>query len=299
MKRIISGFLTLAATCMLILGCSDEKPTVAHNGSVPGKQVSDPNIARPLAVINLPRGKAYLMNRTIDRGQKRVAVALYLDAPNTTRAWYTLVMQHSGTGSNRTSTFALMNTDSQLLFEHGLVCDWSNPTWGSISERTTTDSMTIRRSVSGGTVEETYIINGVESQLTYSVALDRKMRDSADFLTGEEQEQLSQLAQRFAQFYRTDNSLHNNVYGELLVGLLYNSDFCNWMAQVEPIHAESALYKASAISAEDVCIIADVCAMIKCSVGGGLLNPLCVPCMGVSLACLGWGVHSMLTRWFS
>lgn len=97
----------------------------------------------------------------------------------------------------------------------------------------------------------------------------------------------------FASMFPPGCTLWNNLEGELAVEIVARSNLRTWLESALP----PAQRDARPMDANDrrnmqmVCTIANVAAY-KCYLGG-LANPICIPAMGVSLACTAYDVYCL------
>lgn len=97
----------------------------------------------------------------------------------------------------------------------------------------------------------------------------------------------------FANFMPQPSALTNNVHGTLAGRLMGESAFAEWLestvARAYPRDARPGPLPLAPDPVEQACIVADACTAVKCYVGG-VANPLCVACGGVSAACLIYNI---------
>jgi len=93
----------------------------------------------------------------------------------------------------------------------------------------------------------------------------------------------------FANFWSQPSALTNNVHGTLAGRLMRESAFAEWLnstvTRTYPKETRLGPLPLAPDPVEQACIVAEACSAVKCYVGG-LSNPLCVACGGVSAACL-------------
>lgn len=78
-------------------------------------------------------------------------------------------------------------------------------------------------------------------------------------------------------------TLNANSDGIVLASLLNDKNFVDHILQGSHDVEMAAGHKGD--PAARVCAIATICGALKCTFGGGMLNPVCVACSGTSLAC--------------
>jgi hypothetical protein len=149
------------------------------------------------------------------------------------------------------------------------------------------DMLTLTADRVGGRLFEEYVINEDRFRVEYP-ALNRETRRKAmaHAETGRRSEDpgIAEFVSRYAEFQafysrHSQNSLHNNPDGELLVALLANEQYAAAAVGEERPGGPDRMADKTA---DRICATATVCGVLKC---GTLVNPLCVPCGGTSLAC--------------
>jgi hypothetical protein len=158
-----------------------------------------------------------------------------------------------------------------------------------IRERTAVDEMAMTFREAHGRVFESYDINGERLSFDYP-ALEAEQLDKAvaryragdiDMAATPELREVGVTLAAFDAFYTptTANTLHDNPAGSLLVSLLSDPIAASAITggDVTPQRVDGA--------AQRVCWAASLCMRYKCKLGG-LANPLCTACGGVTAACL-------------
>jgi hypothetical protein len=157
-----------------------------------------------------------------------------------------------------------------------------------IRERTAVDEMTIVLREHEGRAYESYDINGERLAIDYPAlepaqldkAVARYRAGDADAAATPELLEAGAAMAVFDAFYTptTGNTLHDNPAGELLVSLLSDPVAAGALTgeDVTPLHKGAA---------QRVCWGASVCSRFKCGFGG-LANPLCIACGGITAACV-------------
>lgn len=159
-----------------------------------------------------------------------------------------------------------------------------------VREESGGDVLTISTERRGDRILETYDMNGDVLQVDYP-ALDLETRRKVLAHAGQgwtperaDDIELVAASREYQAFYdrHKSASLFGNPDGEVLVSLVTSEQFVS-MAVGRPGNAGPE--KLADRRADRLCAIATVCGFLKCTLGGGLLNPVCVACTGTSLAC--------------
>jgi hypothetical protein len=152
-------------------------------------------------------------------------------------------------------------------------------------ERSTVDELDFVIQENSGQIMETYTLNGEVRILKYpeSTAADfeealRRVRTGV----GSSELPLDVAVEQFDRLYRSQHTLDDNPHGQLLVAIVTHPQFSDWL--------EGFLYPYgrdtyATIDRDKLCLIASACAATKC-LAGGMANPLCTACGGVSIACV-------------
>jgi hypothetical protein len=281
MKRIVCGLMMAVwLATMIIGGCSQESaPSTSQNA--------------PIAQFDLSTAKAMVTHFSRDSQRREVQVDVQL-------VWA------GGEVSKNVVTFSAQTRDNawdgahvslgdehgRLLWEYTLGWDVNDMTWVRITERTDKDVLSIRKLPTAGMITEEYEFNGKQKSFTYPQSLtDGLSNPKTAALTEADQALLEKLRGEFQNFYNSDNSLSENRYGVLLTELLSDDGFRAWLkssikaTQASVVPNRKAVTDDSEKTKDIICVIADICSTFKCS-WTGLVNPVCVPCIGISLACL-------------
>ena len=148
-------------------------------------------------------------------------------------------------------------------------------------------------------VVEEYDINGATFRAEYAAAdaIDPSREDdsavgggTAEGVRGEE---YRRAREAFEVFYDNHiaSDLRSNADGELLASLLTNEAFAK---SVTGGKDPGGPHLMGDKTADRICGIATLCGFLKCW-AGGIANPLCVACMGTSIAC----VMAEMACWFA
>ena len=148
--------------------------------------------------------------------------------------------------------------------EFGFLVEWDPAVEGHehIREWTATDRLDLDRSVQDGAILERYDVNGRQ----LSVALD----ESGELLGAKSVD---------ASVLQTP-TLNGNATGDRLMTLLSQDEFGPWLGRVTVRESNGGGGCPRWLSA-----FAQPCSLFKCTFGGGVANPLCHVCVGVSWAC--------------
>lgn len=304
MKRIKITAALVTLIALVIAGCGKNSESSENTRTETNNSISAPNVQQPLLSFDCDSGRARIMECIWDATSKRVALSADLEYSGLAKGRYRIEMQScQWVNADRGARTSLFDENSDLLFEYTFRWDPTNPTWVSISERTSTDEMTIIRAVRGDSIRETYEINGTSQEFLYSQRILDYWRNllPADSLTSAELRSADLISATFQSFYEDSNSLHHNKAGELLVGVMTNPKLRGWLDRRPAPHLYNAMQKpnAAALTKEELCLIAAICDKIKClPVCGGLANPLCIPCAGIDLACLIADTVAWISGWF-
>ena len=158
-----------------------------------------------------------------------------------------------------------------------------------IRERTAIDEMAMVFREHNGRVYESYDINGEHLSVDYP-ALEPAQLDKAvaryragdiDLAASPELREVGATLAAFDAFYTptTANTLHNNAAGDLLISVLSDP------VAAGAITGEDVTTQRVDGGAQRVCWAATLCTRDKCKMGG-MANPLCTACGGVTAACL-------------
>lgn len=211
---------------------------------------------------------------------------------------FILRLMNQPSDSSRIVGAELYSNSGSILFGVMIEIDSVNLEWARISEYTAEDRLSMLRIVAGDSVVEWYTENSTSFSVRYSRELFESLVGHDQGFGGDSLEsEYMAVSEYFDSQYSGENSLTANSYGNLLISLAFNRELYSWL---ELHHAElnmPGLHKD--VSLDDVCFVAEICAMIKCSpFGGSLLNPLCVPCTGVGAACLIADAVAFISKWF-
>jgi hypothetical protein len=302
MKRIVCGMMVMLSVLVLAAGCNQSNEQAERRRLEPDRSITAPAEAKPLLTVVCPSGSAKIMERTWNAASRQVTLLADVQSSHLPEGRYRIDMQSCRWGNTEQGArLSLYGPTSILLYEYTFRWDAANLTWVSISERTPDDEMTIVRAVRGDSIHEAYEINGSNQSFGYS----KRILDywhaqlPADSLSQGELQLADQISTGFQTFYQDRNSLHDNTSGELLLQLTSDQTLLAWIAPLSARHQREQMQKvAFNVSAEDICTIAAICDKLKC-LWGGLVNPLCVPCIGIDAACLITDAVTMIAGWFS
>ena len=134
-------------------------------------------------------------------------------------------------------------------------------------------------------VTETYTLNSEVQTIQYSPFSEEEMEQALYRVRAGDASSECALDRALVQFehlYRKQHTLDNNRHGQLLVAIVTNPTFNDWL---EGFVYPDGRDTYSTIDRDKLCLIASACAATKCF-AGGMANPLCTACGGVSIACV-------------
>jgi hypothetical protein len=299
MKRIVSGLMIVVWLATIVGGCQTKSPSGADQSKGSGKPdltTAPPDLEATIAEFDLSVANVKVKEFSSDPEQGKIWVNVRL-------AWV------GGEVSRNVITFSSHTTENawdgasvrlgdengNLLWEYALDWDVNDTTWVRITERTDIDVLSIKKFAPVGMINtEVYEFNGTQKSFTYPQYLtDAQLNRSTTGLTEEDQALLEELKGEFQSFYNLDNSLSENRNGELLTQLLIDDGFRLWLETTITMNLAKAVPNRTALEMTPterrdlICNIATVCAFVKCF---WLVNPLCVPCTGIGLACAIAGI---------
>ena len=243
-------------------------------------------------------GRILLYHPTEHREDRELFVPLRSERQGMSTGQFALRLFNPASDSSQTIGAEIYSATGSLLFGLQIEIDSVDIAWARITEYTSEDRLSMLRVISDDSVTETYTENGTTYSVEYSRALFEHLTAHQQGLTMDslESEYLA-VYEMFASQHSTENSLSANPDGDLLVSLISDQGLFSWLDQFHQDMSGRPLAKD--ISLDDVCFVAEICAMIKCAPwGGGLLNPLCVPCGGIGFACLAVDAFNFITKWF-
>jgi hypothetical protein len=173
---------------------------------------------------------------------------------------------------------SVYDSNGQLKWEMSLETDGSNH---QLSEMTGDERLKITRTkLPGCNVLETYELVQGSRRHTREFRFNPSSQNDVD-----------RVAREFGEFWPDQTFLDNNLEGVLAAEMMTSNDLLEWMRNRFPRAGANNAYNSLSGTQVDpmsdferICIIADLCAMAKCFLGG-LVNPLCHACAGVAIAC--------------
>lgn len=196
----------------------------------------------------------------------------------------------SGGSLDYNTEFNLFDKDGKSLFRYRFEWNEESPIKIRLLEKSSTDQISIERvsENKGNTtaITENYIMSGDSHTVKYdSVSADSLRRAWEQYKNGENlSDPLVAEYAKFDEFYDYENTVNNNVHGELLTRLIYNDELGKWLD--EQIANEcNGFGKISEV--KDVrsvlCFLAVQCILFKCPIG---VNPICIGCaLGGVIVC--------------
>jgi hypothetical protein len=175
----------------------------------------------------------------------------------------------------------------EILYHVSLAWDPEDPANFRLMERSGEDFLTLSAGRSDDRLFEEYVINGDRFRADYP-DLDRETRRRIMTHSGDGRlscdPAIVEFAGKYAEFKNfygrfSDTSLNHNPDGALLVALLTDDQY---VAAAVGARDNGDPGKMADKTADRICATATICGAFKC---GTLVNPLCVPCAGTSLAC--------------
>lgn len=207
-------------------------------------------------------------------------------------------------GDIREFRATLHNSSSNMVWEFQNRRDVVNEDYCWIAERTSTDELSFEVSLTDSSITEYYEQNGDTLTIyfpTDSVELIRKTREQMlsrepDSLWGDPSDSVLTAAivselYRFDSFYVTNNTLHDNMDGDLVAGFLTDDDLSVFILEAYP---DTVGGQPVLLIPEWVCRLAFRVAAGKCPFGG-LGNAGCALAVGTVVAC---AVQKLVTEFF-
>jgi hypothetical protein len=289
MKRLISGLMIIIWLATIVGGCQT-KGTDQSKGDSKLELTEAPPEPLTIAEFDLSVANVEVKEFSSDLEQGKVWV-------NAKITWTAGGISHNVITfkSHKTdnawdgASVGLADENDSLLWEYALDWDVNDTTWVRITERTVLDVLSIKKFAPvGTTITEVYVYNGTQQTFTYPQYLSvAQLNRSTTGLSEADQALLEELQEEFQSFYNIDNSLSDNRNGTLLTQLLSDDGFRSWIGTsitaplLKGIPNRTALDMTPNERKDLICGLASLCASIKC----WWLNPICIPCAGVSVAC--------------
>jgi len=293
MKKGITYLIIFIFVVQLIAGCksinTDKKPTspLLHHTST---ELS----------LNLSIAKVDIIDYEISEQPKSILINSDVIWPDGSKALRKLSFKsYTSDIFDVGSKFSIMDETDMLLYEYVFEMDTTGADF-RVTERTQSDEMVIGYAVESGVVSESYTINGNYKEFTYPNIGDDVKRVTIDFYNDfknteamtkmlpveppKVSDEYFQVIASFDRFYSptTGNTLHNNQDGELLTYLIINEDFVSWLEQV--LYPDGNL-KTAEDWKKKICALCDICALLKCTYGGGPANNVCNACVACAVVC--------------
>ncbi len=300
MKKVQVGIAVMLIIHLALMGCNVSPSS--PDGGEQAKSAVDPGYGpspadeTSLVTFWIEGVEARIRSYDVDSANACVDFEILVGKFPSNFEEYHLVIGSSKTGADSTFNRAVLNDVDELLLA-GIaytLYDRSGADYlNAVHEWTMDDSLTIETSIEGSIVTEQYCLNGEPRVYTYLNAEENAFKATPPEINDETEPSFvlrSKALQQISQWQELaseSNSLNNNPDGELLVKILTNSEFNDWMAQ--EFGDGNAMRRVSLMPLKDLCYGAAACAKIKCLFGGGWMNFLCVACGGTEIACiLAW-----------
>jgi hypothetical protein len=188
----------------------------------------------------------------------------------------------------------LTDASGNLLWEFSQARPDSLVREAFVWEKTNKDSLFIHQFEKDSSFEETYDLNGHshafkfagtdQSRIRYwhSKVLTDGYAVAKGAVVSASDAAIINTVSDFHSFYSTDNSLNNNVDGQLAMHLLQSEQLAGWIRSGVAGPSDSS--NAETITQmPEYCYYALDCMVLKCPEG---INPLCEVCGGVVLVCI-------------
>lgn len=291
----MKGILICMQVIALILGLSGCKKSTETDRLINPIEQTSTKLS-----LNLPMANVDIIDYEISTQPKRIFINMDVAWPDgsTTQRKLTIESQASAF-FDIASKSSLTDETNEILFEYLFEMDTTGTDF-RITERTQSDEMAIEYRVESGVVTESYIINGNSKEFTYPNIGDDVKRVTIDFYNDfknteamtkmlpveppKVSDEYFQVIASFDEFYSPSigNTLHNNQEGELLTYLISNEDFSSWLEQI--LYPEGNLKTAEGWK-KKICALCDICALLKCTYGGGPANNVCNACIACAVVC--------------
>lgn len=294
MSKTISVFLLLA---LMICGCNNDGSRTGANERITNEMNAADRGQGPAYIQTFSFEDGYVGVRSSHFDRPSHLLSLDLDCRRNECAISRTQIKLRAADSDSSESIVVEQFDrlGQLSFGLSMEVGTSNPNWARIAEYTVHDVLTLTRTVNTDSVTEHYVINDSAFALSFSRTLYDQLRSGDYQPNGSAASEYEAVLDQLALMYPGDGSLSSNADGELLVEILTNHDFLNWVA-LEHSESEGSAFFKPGLSLEEVCAIAWVCTALKCPIGLWL-NPLCHVCAGVDIACGLAGALKVLHDW--
>lgn len=299
MNKIVAILLGAGLTCLLI-GCNNSQQKGASNtitSSEKGMIDVGPEPRDPEAHMEFAKGTVDILGYDYSEQQHVLAADISCNFDGVSERRLKILLRPLGSpGNSRGASMSLMS-GGELRFELDYEFDPNGTDWCRVTERTTSDVLAMVRSVDGDTIADCYLLNGATRDYHYTTAMLEYMTtgESGVQVSNQEAEYIDSIMSDYQQFADDIGSLDNNAHGELLVSVLSSPKFNSWLRSTNRlIHGEIELSK---LTRDQLCLIAAICSRLKC-LAGGIANPICHVCVGVSTACLIAEAVEWISGWF-
>lgn len=262
----------LVTACVMI-GCAEKEATAPAPDGGPAGQVPG---EKPPASVLVPCAngeKVVLSNPGVDAGRYEMDVLVL--GRNPEHLTYAIVPIYAPGAADTIS-----GVGASLEAEDGGLLWWMswvvNPdgSWTS-EEKTLHDSLKIEsRFLSNNRIRERYVLNGRERTFT--------------FLVGSPSQE---VVDEWEAFWPGGSSLDDNRYGFIAASITNSAAVERWVTAHADVGPDTPDMRAGAPTRRGwrhlICDAYRTCASLKCGLGGGPSNPLCVHCtIGVAVCFL-------------
>jgi hypothetical protein len=274
-KRLIQGTMLFAAVVTMVPACNTPSTPLQSAGAVTTETVS----------LTAAGAQVSLVSATKDRLSGTVHVLLEVTNATGEVDTHQLELRGNDPRDQRIGAAArLLSPWGETEFEVGVA--WSpEESTTQFWERSKVDELDFVIHKNSEEVTETYTLNGEFQTIRYPESTAMDFEDALYRVrTGDASSDvaLDQALVQFDRLYSKQHTLDNNRHGELLVAIVTNPQFTEWL---EGFIYPDGRDTYSTIGRDKLCLIASACAATKC-MAGGMANPLCTACGGVSIACV-------------
>lgn len=263
--------LQLIPGCQLGRDCTTE-PAVSPRPEAPAEALGSPTLASPH--LDLPKSPVRVVDAYVHQDRLRFEVESQSPAVNARFVDFSVWSY----GEVVAMGVSVYDSKGQLRWDMSLETDGSTH---QLSEMTGDERLKITKTrLPGCDVSETYeLVQGSQRRT-------REFRFNPS-----SQNDIDRVAREFGEFWPDQTFLDNNLEGMLAAEMMTSNDLVEWTRGRFPRAGANNVYDSldgtqidPMSDFEKICIIADLCAMAKCFMGG-LVNPLCHACGGVAIAC--------------
>jgi hypothetical protein len=269
MKRIVSGLMMAVWLSTMIIGGCQKDSTVAPTST---------------PTITVDNAKVTVLNYQLDTTNLAVTFALqiaWLDG-SSEQTTFRIGMFENVDGQNGVS--ATLSDQSKLLWNYTSTIDVATESIYSITEKSTDDLLTIATYERDGIRTEIYT-NKLGQSITFEIpaGLSEKILNKAT-LTSNEDKLVNATSAKFRSFHSGSTSLENNRYGFLVNALINSRLLTDVVPRSNSVGKLASQEDSRPGWQEKLCNGCEVCALVKCFVGGPA-NSVCAACTGCVVGC--------------